>query len=223
MSELDRGLSAHDDDAGAVVHTSRMITHPTDALAVRVSQRAGHTVVTVSGEIDFTGADTFARVLIDHLLCESDSLSLELSGVAFFDCGGLNALLRARRVAECTGAVLRLTAVSPAVQRVLGLTGAAGLFDYAEGDGPPPPDPGRPPEAIRSARERPLRMTRAETSLPGWQAPTHEDGGHAPTPARVVHHRVDDVGDHVGADPGIRVVRGGPGGRAQVHGRTTAR
>ncbi|MFF7158918.1 anti-sigma factor antagonist [Streptomyces sp. NPDC008139] len=162
MSELDRGLSAHD-DVGAAVYTPRVITDPADALAVRVSQRAGHTVITVSGEIDFTGADTFARVLIDHLLRESDSLSLELSGVAFFDCGGLNALLRARRVAERTGAALRLTAVSPAVRRVLGLTGTDRLFDYAENDGPPPPDLDRPPEAIRSARERPLRVRAARS------------------------------------------------------------
>lgn len=288
MSEADRELSAHD-DGGVAAYALRVIIHPVDGLTVRLSRRAGHVYATVSGEIDFTAAEIFEHVLIDHLLRETDSLSLELSGVAFFDCAGLNALLRARGVAERTGAVLELTAVSPPVRRVLGLTGTDRIFDYAEDDGSPPSDLDPPPETIRAGCERPLcvravrrgrrssdsggkafgsgeegsrsfcprrpsgvstspdapsisslpdphgarsggrsrgsptSVTRAGDVIARMARPHPRGWGHARTPARVVHHRVDDMGDYVGADPGVRLVGGRSGDRAQGHGRAAAR
>lgn len=156
MSEADRRISADDD--GAAAETPRTIIHPHSGLTVRLSQCGSHASAKVSGEIDFTGAKMFERVLVDHLLRDTDSLSLELSGVAFFDCGGLNALLRARRVAEQTGAALELTALSPAVERVLDLTGTGHLFGHAEDGGALPSRSDRPPQAVRPARERRLRV-----------------------------------------------------------------
>ena len=48
-------------------------------------------------------APTLDRVLGDSLREAGHRLDLDLGGVTFFDCGGLNVLLRARSLAERSG------------------------------------------------------------------------------------------------------------------------
>jgi anti-anti-sigma factor len=156
MSAAEQRHSADDD--GATAQAPRLITHPYSGLAVRLSQHQGHAYARVSGEIDHTSAETFERTLIDHLLRDTDRLELELSHVGFFDCAGLNALLRARRVADHTGANLELTAVSPAVHRLLELTGTGRLFSRAENTSALPERSDRPPQVVRQVRDRHLRV-----------------------------------------------------------------
>jgi anti-anti-sigma factor len=156
MSEAEQRDSADDDSATA--QAPRLITHPYSGLAVRLSQRRGHAVARVSGEIDHTSADTFERTLVDHLLRDTDSLELELSHVGFFDCAGLNALLRARRVADHTGANLELSTVSPAVHRLLELTGTGRLFRRTKESSALPARSDRPPQGVRPVRDRRLRV-----------------------------------------------------------------
>jgi anti-anti-sigma factor len=80
-------------------------------------------VVTISGEIDIQSGPQ----LRDQLLCtirrHGARLSLDLSGVTFIDCAGINVLLAARRYAQLKGGWLRVIRASPRVQRVLALTG----------------------------------------------------------------------------------------------------
>jgi anti-anti-sigma factor len=156
MSEADRRPSA--DDNGEAAQTPQVITHPRSGLSMRLHHTGSHTDATVSGEIDHTSADLFERALVDHLLRGSDSLDLGLGRVAFFDCAGLNALLRARSIAEHTGATLTLTALSPAVRRVLDLTGSHGLFTCATDDGAVLSRSDRPPQPAHPVRRRKLQL-----------------------------------------------------------------
>jgi anti-anti-sigma factor len=130
-------------------------------LTIRLAETTGHTRAAVSGEIDHGCAPTLDAVLGDSLHEAGHRLDLDLGGVTFFDCGGLNVLLRARSLAERSGARLTVTAVGGAVERVLVLTGTRGLFVPLGPDGTAPsggPGPDRPPDG--AAPPRPLRRPR---------------------------------------------------------------
>ncbi|MEW2518078.1 STAS domain-containing protein [Actinacidiphila alni] len=105
-----------------------MITHPSSGLIVHLTHADGAVWATVSGEIDHANAETFGRALTGNVLRACDRLEVDLSRVDFFDCTGLNALLKAGAVADRTGATLHLSDVSPAVRRVLDLTGTGPLL-----------------------------------------------------------------------------------------------
>ncbi|MFI0941436.1 STAS domain-containing protein [Streptomyces sp. NPDC021020] len=82
----------------------------------------GRTLLTVRGEIDLDSAGILDQAAADCLADTPKGVDVDLAGVGFFDCAGLNALLRARALARATGAELNVTAVSSAVARVLDLT-----------------------------------------------------------------------------------------------------
>ncbi|MEU6850356.1 STAS domain-containing protein [Actinacidiphila alni] len=105
-----------------------MITHPSSGLIVHLTHAGGAVWATVSGEIDHANAEMFGRALTGNVLRACDRLEVDLSRVDFFDCAGLNALLKAVTVADRTGATLHLSDVSPAVRRVLDLTGTGPLL-----------------------------------------------------------------------------------------------
>jgi anti-anti-sigma factor len=79
-------------------------------------------VVTVSGEIDIESGPQ----LRDQLLCtirrHGARLALDLNGVTFIDCAGINVLMAVRRYAQLKGGWLRVIGASPRVERVLALT-----------------------------------------------------------------------------------------------------
>jgi anti-anti-sigma factor len=83
--------------------------------------------VTVRGELDVE-----ALQIQDDLhdaLCRSGSgIDLDLDGVGFCDCSGLNLLLDLRQRALSQGKTVALRGSSPAVERLLDLTGAKALF-----------------------------------------------------------------------------------------------
>ncbi|MFD6023673.1 STAS domain-containing protein [Streptomyces griseoluteus] len=84
--------------------------------------------VTVRGELDFVSGARIRARLADALNASPQRLELDLSGVGFCDCAGLNVLLELRRRAVSQGKVVTIQAVSPAVDRLLALTGAQELF-----------------------------------------------------------------------------------------------
>ncbi|NUP39586.1 MAG: STAS domain-containing protein, partial [Streptomyces sp.] len=96
-----------------------------------MTEAAGRTRVAVHGEVDLDCADTLYQVLADCLTSTPRGVDVDLTATAFFDCAGLNALLRARTRARATGAELTVTAVSPAVARVLDLTYCREVFPEA--------------------------------------------------------------------------------------------
>jgi anti-sigma B factor antagonist len=88
----------------------------------------GIRVVTLPVEIDPDTAEHVHAALTRALAGGVTVLVADMAGTDYCTLEGVQALLRARRAAEAAGAQLRLAAVRPAVQRVLGLTGTSGLL-----------------------------------------------------------------------------------------------
>jgi len=87
----------------------------------------------VSGELDvMTGPtllDHVAIALVDNVADRQTSLAIDLSGVTFIDSSGLQVLLRTREVAVERGVDAVVTGASPAVRRLLDLTGTSDLLE----------------------------------------------------------------------------------------------
>lgn len=82
----------------------------------------------VRGELDLVSGDQIRARLLDALAASSNRLELDLSGLSFCDCAGLNVLLELRHRALRQGKAVTIQAASPAVARLLDLTGAQELF-----------------------------------------------------------------------------------------------
>jgi anti-sigma B factor antagonist len=79
-------------------------------------------MMTVRGEIDIATAPQFGAAMTDRLARDpAVSLHLDLSGVDFIDCTGVQALLVAQRTARLLGGDLILTRTSRQVDRLLTL------------------------------------------------------------------------------------------------------
>ena len=83
--------------------------------------------VTCRGEFD-VGAEWLQPELYAALDRSATGVDLDLSEVGFCDCGGLNVLLGLRRAALDQGKTVSVRVCSPAVGRLLDLTGARELF-----------------------------------------------------------------------------------------------
>jgi anti-sigma B factor antagonist len=92
------------------------------AASLDVKIQAG-SVVTVSGEIDILSAPQLREQLLGSIRRHGARLDLDLSGVTFIDCAGINVLMAARRRAQLEGGWLRVLRASPRARRVIALTG----------------------------------------------------------------------------------------------------
>ena len=101
------------------------------------------------GELDI-GARWLQPELYAALNRSATGVDLDLEGVGFCDCAGLNVLLDLRREALDQGKTVTVRSCGPAVGRLLDLTGAGELFKAAEYDSPvasdSDPDPEPEPE-----------------------------------------------------------------------------
>jgi anti-anti-sigma factor len=86
-----------------------------------VSIRPGP-VVTISGEIDIQSGPQLRDQLLGIIRRHGAGLALDLTGVTFIDCAGINVLLAARRRAQLEGGSLHVLRASPRVRQVLALT-----------------------------------------------------------------------------------------------------
>jgi anti-sigma B factor antagonist len=86
-------------------------------------------VVTLPGEIDVTIADSVREELLAVLAQGATLLVADLGKTEFCDSAGVNALVQAYRRASASGNPLRLVVGTPAVQRVLSITGVDRLVD----------------------------------------------------------------------------------------------
>ncbi len=85
-------------------------------------------VVALHGEVDMETADEIAGVVRTALDAGYTRLALDLSQVTFMDSQGLNALIGGRNEVLAAGGSLVSRDPSPAVCRVLELTGLDGIF-----------------------------------------------------------------------------------------------
>lgn len=84
--------------------------------------------VTMQGELDLVSGNQIRAHLLEALAASSNGLELDLSRLSFCDCAGLKVLLDLRHRALSQGKAVTIRAVSPAVDRLLDLTGAQELF-----------------------------------------------------------------------------------------------
>jgi anti-sigma B factor antagonist len=83
-------------------------------------------LVVAPEQMDFEAQDVFDQLLVG--VDPTERIVVDCAGVAFMDSSGLNALLTALRRQEDGGGELRLRDPSPAVARLLGLTGLEDHF-----------------------------------------------------------------------------------------------
>ncbi|MFI5906123.1 STAS domain-containing protein [Dactylosporangium sp. NPDC051541] len=94
--------------------------------AVATPAPDGTVTVTASGELDMTSAPQLINVLRDAIHAHGPSrVDLDLTGVTFMDSTGLQVLVAAN---TDVGGGLRITGTSPAVHRLLQLTGVLQEF-----------------------------------------------------------------------------------------------
>ncbi len=86
-------------------------------------------VVTLPTEIDVTNADMVREELLSVLNQGAVLLVADLSKTSFCDSAGVGALVRTFRRAATSASAMRLVVSTPAVQRVLSITGVDRLVD----------------------------------------------------------------------------------------------
>jgi anti-sigma B factor antagonist len=86
-------------------------------------------VVTLPPEIDVTNADMVREELLSVLNQGATLLIADLSKTSFCDSAGVSALVRVFRRAATSESAMRMVASTPAVQRVLSITGVDRLLE----------------------------------------------------------------------------------------------
>ena len=102
---------------------------PVSASLKIVTHPAGNrTVVAISGEIDIDTEQAVQRALRLALARSPEGVDVDMAGVGFCDCSGLNVLLRVRRLALEDGKTLGVRAAAPGIERLFALTDTSSLF-----------------------------------------------------------------------------------------------
>lgn len=100
----------------------------TRAFESHVDVHADSARATLVGELDLDTAPHVRKAVAACLAKRPKSVCLDLTGVGFCDCAGLNALLAARISVHEAGAVLVVEGIGPQLARLLTLIGADGLL-----------------------------------------------------------------------------------------------
>ena len=100
---------------------------------LRVSVSPGPSpVVTISGEIDLQSAPVLREELLCVIRRRGPQVAIDLAGVTFLDCAGLNVLLATGRRAQLEGGSVRLMRVPPQVRRMISLLSRDRAFRLGE-------------------------------------------------------------------------------------------
>lgn len=97
-----------------------------EALRVEVTDSDRITLVIVTGEIDAGTSPALQAPLAE--LSPQSHVVLDMSGVRFLDCRGLNVVLAQRTKMAEAGGSIRIRHGSPAVRRILHATGLTEAF-----------------------------------------------------------------------------------------------
>ena len=109
------------------------------ALGLRVEIRPGVPVVAeVSGDVDIATAPWLRKTLLLAIQRYEPAISVDLQGVTFLDCAGVNALVATARRARLEGGQVQVTRLSAPAWRVITLLGLQDLLTGADSRRPPP-------------------------------------------------------------------------------------
>jgi anti-anti-sigma factor len=107
-----------------------------EALGLRVEIHLGVPVVAeVSGDVDIATAPWLRDTLLLAIQQCGPAISVDLQGVTFLDCAGVNALLAAAHRARLEGGQVRVTRSSAPAWRVITLLRLEDLFTGADSPG----------------------------------------------------------------------------------------
>ena len=107
------------------------------AFGYSISDVTDPPVMTVRGEVDLASAPKLAAAMTELIDRGYSHVAVDLGAVEFIDSSGLGVLVGSlRRLREQDGDLV-LRAASPAVARILELTGLDGLLPLAKAGSPP--------------------------------------------------------------------------------------
>jgi anti-sigma B factor antagonist len=89
-----------------------------------VISRSGVTAMLISGDIDLQGRDKLREAIQRVCGQAASDVIVDLSGVAFMDATGLNALIEAQRLCDRSGVELLVTGASTPARRLFRIVGA---------------------------------------------------------------------------------------------------
>ncbi|ELP61715.1 ANTAR domain-containing protein [Streptomyces turgidiscabies] len=101
---------------------------PAPLLGIETRPEGYATLVVVTGAIDLVTEQALHRGLRQALASSERGIDLDLSGVDFCDCSGLNVLLRLRRHALEEGKIITIRSAGAAALRLFSITGTLPLF-----------------------------------------------------------------------------------------------
>jgi anti-sigma B factor antagonist len=105
---------------------------PTTAdLEMTVLDHGTTRLLTLTGELDIASVEHAKRVLRDALLTGSETVVLDLAGVAFLDLRGVDLVLDATKLAAAEAVRLVIVPGPPQVQRVFELAGVLSALPFA--------------------------------------------------------------------------------------------
>jgi anti-sigma B factor antagonist len=99
-----------------------------ETLHVEASRADGGATIVVVGEFDMTGTESFWAHVSEALETHPVWITVEARGLKFIDSSGLAALIRAREAAGEAGAAFRVREPSPALRRIVEITGIVDLL-----------------------------------------------------------------------------------------------
>jgi anti-anti-sigma factor len=89
-------------------------------------------VAEVSGELDIASASWLRETLLLAIRRHGPAICVDLQGVTFLDCSGINALLATARRARLEGGGMRVLSPSAPARRVIGLLGLQNVLTSAD-------------------------------------------------------------------------------------------
>ncbi|QDQ15847.1 anti-sigma factor antagonist [Streptomyces spectabilis] len=119
------GIGRAEGRAGRAVSRS---TAPQSELRLHTRAEGDRLVVTVRGDLDLDTDQELRRELRAALSRSGQGIDVDLGGVEFCDCCGLNTVLTVRQQALDEAKSVRIRAISPAAERVFALADALPLF-----------------------------------------------------------------------------------------------
>ena len=100
----------------------------TDMFSVATERAGGVGVVVLVGEVDIYTAPRFKEAMLELLDAGVGKLVVDLSAVTFIDSTALGVLIGGLRRVHDAGGVMAVVVATPAVQRVLTITGLDRVF-----------------------------------------------------------------------------------------------
>lgn len=116
------------DTSALVLLAATQVSDPSFPVSVHRSLA----VVTTPAEIDISNAGLLREALLAAAATGTPAIVVDMSGTEFCDSTGLNVLIRALRQADQDGGELRLVMGGSGLERILNVTGVAGIFRIYE-------------------------------------------------------------------------------------------